>query len=308
MRVAVLFIDGVGVGANNPDVNPLARGEFLLSQFDSGDGSALPAGGLRHDVDTTFGIEGRPQSASNQAAILTGTAAPISVGAHVVGYPTAALKKILLNDSVAVRLRAAGRQVTFANGFPLSFLQAVKMPHRPSAEPLFDLPPAWARKVKPSAFMLGLGGVDAPLRTFGDVLAGTAITNDITGLAAARRFREVPQRTPEEAAMIFWQLAEDVTYFEHSQADDAGHARDWASAMKSLQNFDAFAREVLRLAPADAQVLICSDHGNVEDLSTRNHTRNKVSVLTFGAELNALGPMERLDSVGTRVLQLMEAA
>jgi hypothetical protein len=38
---------------------------------------------------------------------------------------------------------------------------------------------------------------------------------------------------------------------------------------------------VLRRQPADARVLVCSDHGNVEDLRTRNHTRAPVALLSF---------------------------
>ncbi|RKH25604.1 metalloenzyme, partial [Corallococcus praedator] len=33
MRVAVLFIDGVGVGRNDPAVNPLSGRDHLLSWF-----------------------------------------------------------------------------------------------------------------------------------------------------------------------------------------------------------------------------------------------------------------------------------
>jgi len=36
VRVALLFIDGVGVGAAEPAVNPLARGPFLRDVSDVG--------------------------------------------------------------------------------------------------------------------------------------------------------------------------------------------------------------------------------------------------------------------------------
>ena len=55
---------------------------------------------------------------------------------------------------------------------------------------------------------------------------------------------------------------------------------------------DAFLRAVVATRPADARVLVCSDHGNVEDLSTRSHTLHPVPVLYFGPpapELEALG-------------------
>src|SRR3974390_2992642 len=54
-----------------------------------------------------------------------------------------------------------------------------------------------------------------------------------------------------------------------------------ALAESALGTFDAFARAVLRRRPADARVLVCSDHGNVEDLRIRNHTRAPGVLLSF---------------------------
>src|SRR5215813_4966558 len=99
MRVALLFIDGVGVGTRDPDFNPLARGEWLLSQFEDGSGTALQGGGL-----TLL-----------QTAILTGEPAPRLLGKHVLGFPDAALREILLRASVVKRLVRAGRRATFVN-------------------------------------------------------------------------------------------------------------------------------------------------------------------------------------------------
>ena len=57
--MALLFTDGVGIGRADPAVNPLARGEFLLSRFEGGAGAPLPMGGTAHPVDATFGVPGR---------------------------------------------------------------------------------------------------------------------------------------------------------------------------------------------------------------------------------------------------------
>ncbi|HEY6098635.1 MAG TPA: peptidase, partial [Anaeromyxobacter sp.] len=76
MTVLFVFVDGVGAGAPDPDRNPLARGEFLLSRFEDGSGAPLPAGGRAVLADATLGVPGRPQSATGQTAILTGENAP----------------------------------------------------------------------------------------------------------------------------------------------------------------------------------------------------------------------------------------
>ncbi|RKH93047.1 metalloenzyme, partial [Corallococcus sp. AB030] len=44
MRVAVLFIDGVGIGRKDPAVNPLADRDHLLAWFQDAPAPALPHG------------------------------------------------------------------------------------------------------------------------------------------------------------------------------------------------------------------------------------------------------------------------
>ncbi len=64
MPVLFVFVDGVGAGTRDPEVNPLARGDFLLSQFADGTGAPLPFGGRTALADACLGVPGRPQSAA----------------------------------------------------------------------------------------------------------------------------------------------------------------------------------------------------------------------------------------------------
>jgi hypothetical protein len=257
-------------------------------------------------VDTTFGVEGRPQSASNQTAILTGEPAPALIGRHVLGYPNPPLREILAERSLVKRLMAAGRTATFANSYPSPYLDVLKLRRRASTTPPeFTFPPAMVKRLKPSASTLAFAAAEVPLRTLDDARAGDGLTHDITGAHAHRRGLSVPQRTPEEAAQIFWQVAEgmDFTFFEHYLADEAGHAQDFEAALSALDTFDAFARAVVALQPPDARVLICSDHGNVEDLSTRSHTLNPVPVLYFGPPAPEVEALATVADVGRTVLR-----
>src|ERR687883_1701310 len=95
MAVLFVFIDGVGAGARDPSLNPLARHEFLLSQFSDGSGAPLPAGGRAALADACLGVSGRPQSATGQTTILTGENAPAALGQHLLGFPNAPLRELL---------------------------------------------------------------------------------------------------------------------------------------------------------------------------------------------------------------------
>lgn len=306
VRVALLFIDGVGVGRKDPAINPLAGRAHLLSQFGDAPGTPLPEGGRCFPVDTTFGVEGRPQSASNQTAILTGEPAPVLIRGHVLGYPNPPLRGLLAERSLVKRLVAAGRSATFANSYPAPYLDALKLRRRDATTPPeFIFPPAALRRLKASASTLAFAAGEVPLRTLDDARAGDGLTHDITGERARDRGLAVPHRTPEEAARIFWKVAHgvDFTFFEHYLADEAGHAQDFGAAGEALDTFDAFARAVVTSRPEDARVLICSDHGNVEDLSTRGHTLNPVPVLYFGPPTPEVEALATVADVGRTVLR-----
>lgn len=310
MSVALLFIDGVGIGRRDPDQNPLAQGEFLLSQFEDG-GTALPSGGVLAAVDPTFGVPGRPQSASNQTAIFTGLPAPRLIGHHVLGFPNQPLRALLAEHSIVKRLVAQGRSATFANAYPAGYLDALGLRHRASPKPDVVIPPEALRRIRPSASTLTMAAGEVLLRTLEDARHDSALTNDITGTRARGRGFEVPLRTPDEAARIFWDLAEgtDFLLFEHYLADEAGHAQDRAAALDTLTTFDRFARAIVLNRPADAHVLICSDHGNVEDLSTRRHTLNPVPVLCFGPSAPRFREtLHDVADVGRTILSLLEAS
>jgi phosphopentomutase len=104
---------------------------------------------------------------------------------------------------------------------------------------------------------------------------------------------------------VFWNLSRDFTHFEHYLADEAGHHRDGALAESALSTFDAFARAVIAARPAEALVLITSDHGNVEDLSIRSHTRNPVPLLAFGPASEGIDGVASVADVGQWVLRLL---
>ncbi|RKH91552.1 metalloenzyme [Corallococcus sp. AB045] len=310
MRVAVLFIDGVGIGRKDPAVNPLADRDHLLAWFQDAPVPVLPHGGMGLPVDPTFGVPGRPQSASNQTAILTGDPAPVLVGGHVLGYPNTALRDLLAERSIVRRLKAAGRTATFANAYPAPYLDALGVPRRPSTSPPeFTLPERAARKVRPSAAKLAFAAGGEALRTLDDARAGDGLTHDITGAAARAHGLDVPHRTPGEAAALFWRIAgqADFTFFEHYLADEAGHAQDFTAARLALDTFDAFLRAVAATRPDDARVLVCSDHGNVEDLSVRGHTVHAVPMLYFGPSAPEVASFSTVADVGRTVIRWLGA-
>ena len=65
--------------------------------------------------------------------------------------------------------------------------------------------------------------------------------------------------------------------------DIIGHKMDMALAIEEIELLDAFLGAVLKLADPERDVIfITSDHGNIEDISVKTHTMNKVPTIIIG--------------------------
>ncbi|HYP52536.1 MAG TPA: hypothetical protein VEQ42_03290 [Pyrinomonadaceae bacterium] len=267
MSVLLIFVDGLGVGTRGPH-NPLhLLGEEAapLAVFE-GEEPRLPFGGLLARTDARLGVEGRPQSASGQTTILTGVNIPGRLGYHKQGFPYERMREVLREHSLFLKLKhLGGGPDLFANAYHPQF---------------FAERPRWVAAAAVAAEAAGL-----PFRTFEDLREGRAVYHDFTTRFLIERGADIPERTPEEAAAVLAALAAGhrFTLYEHFIADRAGHEQDERAALLILSELARFVRAVLSLVDLSrVTVLLTSDHGNVEDLSTRNHTLNPVPTLAWG--------------------------
>ncbi|HEY0101310.1 MAG TPA: hypothetical protein VGB76_20470 [Pyrinomonadaceae bacterium] len=268
MHTLLLFVDGLGIGthgAHNP-LDQLRETAAPLAIF-ADEEPELPGGGLLVRTDACLGVEGRPQSASGQTTILTGINAPALLGYHKQGFPNEAMREIIREHSVFLQLRRAGIEPnTFANAYTPRF---------------FQTRPRWV-----SATTVAVEAAGMRFRELEDLRRGQAVYQDFTnGLVIEAGF-DVEPRTPEQAAAALAALvaAHRFTLYEYFITDRVGHAQDMEAALTVLENLARFVRAVIACVDlSDTTVLLTSDHGNIEDLSIRNHTRNFVPTLLWGA-------------------------
>lgn len=264
--VLLFFIDGLGIGDRIP-ANPLHNLPHAepLNRF-KGESQPAILNGIVVPTDACLGVEGRPQSASGQTTILTGVNAPASLGYHKQGFPNKALLEIIREHSIFKQLQAAGvRPVTFANAYTSRF---------------FEERPRWVSATTAAVEAAGLS-----FRTVDDLKRGQAVFQDFTNRMLIERGEEVNELAAEEAAALLGAIVADnrFTLYEYFITDKVGHAQDMDSAREILTRLALFIRELLTRVDLDlTTVLLTSDHGNIEDLSIRNHTTNLVPTFVWG--------------------------
>lgn len=269
MSVLLIFVDGLGIGTRGAH-NPLEQlgAEAAPLAFFEGEEPSIPFGGVLARTDARLGVEGRPQSASGQTTILTGVNAPAALGYHKQGFPNEEMRAIIREHSIFLQLARAGVEPNvFANTYTRRF---------------FDERPRWV-----SATTVAVEAAGLPFRTVEDLRAGRAVFHDFTNRLAIERGEDVETRTPEEAAAVLAAVAAEhrFTLYEHFITDRAGHAQDSELALDTLRALSRFVRAVLEAVDLESTtVMLTSDHGNIEDLSTRNHTLNQVPTLAWGPE------------------------
>jgi phosphopentomutase len=78
-------------------------------------------------------------------------------------------------------------------------------------------------------------------------------------------------------------------------------------ALEVLGRLDAFLRALVTTLGPDDALLVASDHGNLEDLSHRNHTLAPVPVLGFGRAAARVGEVRDLTHLAPLLLDLAGA-
>jgi 2,3-bisphosphoglycerate-independent phosphoglycerate mutase len=278
MYLLFLFLDGIGLGSDDPTSNPFARAD-LPNLYTLLGGQRLLAGitpyhGERASLlalDACLGVDGVPQSATGQAVLLTGTNIPAALGYHYGPKPNPAVAEFLRNGNLFYHLQQAGLNVGSLNAYPPPYFEAIDS----------------GRRIY-SAIPLALASAGVPLKTAEDLYAGRALSVDFTGQGWRTRLgiADAPVLAPRQAGQRLAQLASkyDLSFFEHWPSDYAGHGQDMHQACTLLETFDAVLGGILEAwQDEDSLLLITSDHGNLEDLSTRRHTLNPAPALLVGA-------------------------
>ncbi len=277
MKLLFLFLDGIGLGENNPDINPFSNAKMPVLQDLLGGQTLTRQAAPYHgphatlaSLDACLGVAGYPQSATGQAVLLTGVNIPAELGYHYGPKPNPEVASYLTGKSLFARLNREGKACALLNAYPPRYFQGID-----SGKRIY------------SSIPMAVTNAGLPLFTKEDYFEGRALSADFTGRGWQNflGFPESPLYSPREAGIKLARLAGqyDFSMFEYWASDYAGHKQDMGSAVDQLEVFDGVLAGLLEDWNLEQGIiLISSDHGNMEDLSVRRHTLNPVPALIFG--------------------------
>ncbi len=276
-HVLLFFMDGVGMGDPDPVINPFVtanlpnlNGLFGPDWFLAGGGPLSNDRASLVPTDPNLGVDGRPQSATGQAVILSGRNVPELIGEHYGPKPNRAVREHLDAGTLFSLVMAGGGTAALLSPYPQGYFDAIDSGRR-----LYSSVPY-------AAVQAGLS-----LMTAEDLRHGRAVSPDFTG-DGWRRFLgydDIPLRTPYAAGRLLAEIAPRYTFsfFEHWPSDRAGHRGTLAAARAHLEKIDQALGGLLEgWQDSTGLLIITSDHGNIEDKSTRLHTTNPVPTILVG--------------------------
>jgi 2,3-bisphosphoglycerate-independent phosphoglycerate mutase len=279
-KVLFIFLDGIGLGSDNPETNPLARVEMPYLQSLLG-GQKLLASTAPFEselvsllaLDAGLGVDGLPQSATGQAVLMTGINIPAELGYHYGPKPNPQVASYLKNGNTLFSwLRAKGKKAALLNAYPPRYFSGIE-----SGKRLY------------SSIPLAVTNAGYSLFTQEDFFEGKALSADFTGQGwrSMLEIAEAPLRSAQESGAKLAELARayDFSMFEYWASDYAGHKQNMEWAIQQMEVFDGVLEGLVNAWDLDEDlILVTSDHGNMEDLSTRRHTHAKVPGLVIGAK------------------------
>jgi hypothetical protein len=270
-RAVLIFIDGLGVGEEDEDRNPMARVRGPCLSVFSGDGvPEILRQGISKPLDACLGMEGLPQSATGQTALLTGVNAAELLGHHLFGFPNRRLQEIIMERSLLKRAVDAGLTAAFLNVFRPRF---------------FELDDSIWEKYGLSVTTWVNHAAGLPFFKLEDIVARRAIYQEFTNHALREKGFEVPLFTPEEAGSILAERSRDfdLLLYEYFRTDEVGHSREMTRGIEEVGRLEVFLESFLHHVDLSGTlVILSSDHGNIEDLSVRTHTRNPAMTILWG--------------------------
>lgn len=269
MRVLCIFLDGVGIGANDRTKNPFSLVSSEIFPVSIQNPKPVSFDGIAIPTDACLGVPGLPQSATGQTALFSGVNAAAHLGMHLSGFATRSLIDILRRESVFMKALRHKKTAAFANAYGREF---------------FQLPEKFRARIT-SVTTAATMTAGLPFLLAEDILPGRSLYHDFTNMSLRQRGYELPVFSPDFAGKQLAFLAQDYDFclYEYFLTDRIGHSGNMQLALAEVEKLEIFLTAVLEHTDLDSTIVVlCSDHGNLEDITVVTHTMNPVPTVVWG--------------------------
>ncbi len=220
--------------------------------------------------------------------MFTGVNCARAMGRHCEGFPGPSLRKIIEENNLFLQLKKRGKRIKFADAYLIE-----------SPDELIS------RRYKSVTTVMALTTPEV-ITTAEDLAEDRALMQDLTRETIQDRYPDIRVIAPQRAAEHLFALARenDFTLYEFFQTDVSGHSMDYARACAVLRTYDKFLSALIRFTEAAGiTIVMTADHGNIESMDDRGHTRNPVPFVAFGPHERELREkVESLEDVTPSVL------
>lgn len=270
----MVFLDGVGIGKRDFEFNPFFKYGFRTFEKIFGTIPSLENPVINQEnlylfpADATLGVSGLPQSGTGQVALFCGFNAPKFAGKHYGPHPFSTTIPVLLKKNILLHYKNNGGSF-FANAYPKVF---------------FDYINSGRSRLSTSTLTIKRAGIR--FNSVNDVRNGRALTAELTNERWNKKLGyKLPVIKPKTAARRLLRVASKYkfTLYEYYLTDHLGHWRLADEFDKLYNELDEFIFTLIEeMDNKKTTLVICSDHGNLEDLSVKTHTLNPSLTIAAG--------------------------
>jgi 2,3-bisphosphoglycerate-independent phosphoglycerate mutase len=295
----MIFIDGVGIGKKDYIYNPFFKFGFKTFTEIFGEIPHLENQTLKGNnaflfpVDACMGVPNIPLSGTGQTSIFCGVNAPEMIGMHFGPYPYSTLVPIIKEKNIFKEFLRKRKKVSFVNAYPKVF---------------FDYVNSGRKRLSVTTLSCILNGMR--LNKISDLHNGKALSAEIDNRRLVEKMNyKLKIIKPEIAANRLLRIASKnhFTLFEIFHTDHFGHGRnaDWLEYTTNV--LDNFLLHTIKNLSKDMTLVICSDHGNFEDLSIKMHTLNPSLGITAGKNAEYLSKrINKLYDIKPAIMEMYE--
>lgn len=295
----MIFIDGVGIGKKDHENNPFFKFGFktfseLFSEIPHIDKQKLRGeNAFFFPVDALMDVPDIPLSGTGQTSIFCGVNAPKMIGKHFGPYPFSTLVPIIKEKNIFKEFLNRKKKVSFANAYPKVF---------------FDYVNSGRRRLSVTTLSCILNGMR--LNKISDLHKGNALSAEIDNRRLVERMNyKLKIIKPETAANRLLRIGSKnhFTLFEIFHTDHLGHGRniEWLEYFTGV--LDRFLYHVITNLTKDMTLVVCSDHGNFEDLSIKMHTLNQAIGISAGKNAEHLSKrIKKLYDIKPAIMEMYD--